>query len=703
MNFIKTLIFVLIIVNITSINGKNIEIYNHIKIENQTNSKAVSLASKSLELDFGRKFGNSVSSKNQISILLKINTNWKEFDRYEIDVQKNKITFTGSDELGLIHGIYSFSEDILGIDPYIYFTDILPETEEFIEVPIGIIKSKPYTFKHRIFFINDEDLINGFQMEKIEYGFNLEFMGKLYETMLRLKMTGVIPSTLVFADEVHLELASDMGLYIAQHHAEPLGSVPLYWPKNIPYSWSTHKEYFVKFWRDAIERQKGKNVIWTLNFRGLLDRAFWDDDPSMSHKSSAEEKAKIVNEVIQTQYDLLVEVTKNKNPNIAGYLWGELGGLYRKGLIKYPKNTILLHSDSGYGVFNKKTWELVKNSKLKLGIYQHVSYHNRKTHLRINTIHPNTLHREMSKVIENNMTEMIVLNVGNFKEKIFGVQQIVNYSNNFELFKKYPTGDYYFNWYAKNKLNSENKNIIDTYKDFFTNQVDLIGNKERKPGDEFFFFYVERLLNMSYKKVLDKKFFNKQMLRGKTEKLNQLKGFASQMDYLLTDFYSIYANAEKKWEVSMQRAFLGKKSLGGSQLDFYNSDIVYATQKMYHLTGMSADFTKALNFYIKEDYHQAQLSAYAALEHSKKALQIEKDIETNGTGKFNEWYRNDETALTWRIEEALSHFLDHIKDLKYFNLPYKNRNSKTKGIQYKYEPFFKSKYQEELIYMQDAK
>ncbi|WP_366184055.1 glycosyl hydrolase 115 family protein [Flavobacterium ovatum] len=697
----NTIAFLTILLWANGIMAKNIEIYNNISVQDNSNSKAVSYATKALQSDFNLKFGTTKSYKKLINIELNINKDMVGFDKYQIEILENKIIFNGSDELGLIHAIYTFSEDYLGIDPYVYFTDLVPEIANSIQIKTGKISSKPYTFKHRVFFVNDEDLIVGFQMEKLQYGFNLEFMEKFYETMLRLKMTGVIPSTLILSDEPHLKLASDMGLYIAQHHAEPVGSIPLFWPKGIPYSWSTQKEHFVKFWRDAIERQKGKNVIWTLNFRGLLDRAFWDDDPSMSNKSSINDKAKIVNEVIQTQYDLIREITGNQEPLVCGYLWGELGGMFRQGLIKYPKNTMILFADQGYGTFPDGTWEAADACTLMKGVYQHVSYHNRRTHLRINTIHPNVLHREMAKAVSHNLTDMIVLNVGNFKEKIFGVQQMVNYMNDFDSYKNQATGDYYFDWYAKKMYNTNSASISQTYKDFFSNQFDL-GDPERKPGDEWYFYYVERLLNMAYQKEMDDKFFDKEFPGDGKKEYLKLKDFKSKMNFAMEAYAKLYDSATDKWAVSVQRTLDAKGELTGSKLNFYTIDMALPTEKMYNLTAMAADFSKSLNYYANKDYHQSQLAAYAALEHAKKAVEIEKRIEQNGSGKFKDWYRWDETALTYRIVEVLENYISHVKDLKFFNLEYMNRNSKTPGIQYKYQPFFESEYQKELIFMQDA-
>ncbi|UZO79648.1 glycosyl hydrolase 115 family protein [Aquimarina sp. ERC-38] len=682
--------------------SKNMVVHNNVVMHQESPSDAVQYAIKALRQDLHRKFGTSISDKPKVDFYFKIDTTLHKFDTYKIEFKKQSIHFTGSDELGLVHAIYTFSEEYLGIDPFIYFTDLMPTIEESITIKIGVITSKPYTFKHRAFFVNDEDLITGFRMEKQEYGFNMEFMEKFYETMLRLKLTGTIPSTLVFSDEAHLKLASDMGLYICQNAGEVVGSVPLFWPKNIPYSWSTHKEYFIEFWTKAIERQAGKNVIWNLGFRGLLDHAFWDDDPNISDDSPDTDKARVINEAIATQYELVKKITGNPNPLVSGYLWGHVGGLYRKGLIKFPENTILLFADTGYGVFPDRTFEIAKKGTTKKGIYQHVSYHNRKSHLRINTIHPNVLHREISKAIDHNMTEMGVLNMSNMKEKIFGIHQVVNYFTDFKKYKNYPSGNYYFDWYVDQKYQSKSTNLKQSYKDFFSNQFDL-GDPERKPGDEWYSYYVEMMLNMVHQRKVNTRFFKSEFPGNRKSEFIQLKGFEAKINLALKEYYALYQSAEQLWEVSVQRSLESAGELSGNRRNFYFSDLVYPTQKLWHLTGMAADLTLALQYYVIEDYHQAQLATYAAHQHAKKALLIEQQIEENASGKFEGWYRWDDNAMTWRIEKHIATFLQHTKDMKFFNLPYKYRNSKTRGSQYKYQPWFESEYQKELIYLENAK
>lgn len=683
---------------VSMLKGETLHLHGTIQVDDQSDSKAVDYALKALSQDFQRKLGMPQTGVEPLGLSFRIDSNWNEFDQHRIEVGKDGIDFIGSDEIGLIHGIYAFSEDILGIDPCIYFTGIVPALEKKMELEIGTIKSSPYTFTHRAMFVNDEDLIIGFQMEKQSYGMNMEFMEKLFETMLRLRMTGVIPSTLVLADEPHLKLASDMGLYIAQHHAEPLGSVPLYWPKNIPYSWSTHKEHFIDFWSDAIKRQKGKNVIWTLNFRGLLDRAFWDDDPSMSHKSSREEKAKIVNEVIQEQYRLLQEITGDEKPLVCGYLWGELSGLYESGLLEYPEGTMLLFADNGAGEINESRWNLAEKCSLKKGIYQHVSYHNRRTHMRINSIHPDMFQEQMAKAVEVGATDMIVLNVGNFKEKIFGIRQVVNYMTQFDEYAKHKNGDWFFDWYASHQLGTTEASVANSYRSFFQSQF-VLHDRVKKPGDEYFFFYVERLLNMAYVGEKAPRLIADILGNEAKRKLANSTPVEELTKDVLSVMLPLLEDSESMWDVSLERTYDNRRFLSGNASDFYMADLAYPTLKMKHLTGMAKDFSESVQLYQEKDYYGAQLAAHQALLHVREALEAERLIERSAWARFEGWYDHDETARTWHIEELLEHFIDHLKDLKYFNYEYHSRNPKTPGLDYKYQPEFDSEYGKELNWM----
>lgn len=277
-----------------------------------------------------------------------------------------------------------------------------------------------------------------------------------------------------------------------------------------------------------------------------------------------------------------------------------------------------------------------------------------------------------------------MLNVGNFKEKIFGIRQMVNYMNHFEDFAAQQDGEYYFDWYAQHQFGTTAPAVGETYRAFLDNQFQFT-DPERKPGDEYYFYYVERLLNLAY---------NRETTAADFKKSFQVS--------TLAEFQTRFRSAEPKWQVSLERAYDTRRFLSGNALDFYNADLVFPTLKMMHLTAMASEFSDAVELYLDKEYQKSRLAAYQALRHAREALAAEKQIESAGWGRFADWYEHDETARTWHIETLLEHFIDQLEDLTYFNLNYHSRNPKTPGLDYKYQPGFESVYREELIYMNNA-
>jgi len=701
------LCFILLLVSLFKVEASDIYLYNNLKIDNQTSSKAVSYAIEAIQKDFNRKFGHTVLIKYRdkpITLTFRIKSDLNRFDQFTTTITPQHIQFEGTDEIGLIHCIYNFSAHILGIDPCIYFTGLMPDLKTEIKVKTGSVASSPYSIKYRGFFLNDEDLLTGFKMEKLAYGFNLDFMQKVFETILRLQMNGVIPSTLVLSDEPHLVLASDMGLYIMQHHAEPVGSVPLFWPKDKTYSWSTNKQAFVDFWTTAIKRQKAKHVIWTIGFRGLLDRSFWSDDPTITEDSSPEEKAKIINDVIATQYNLIKKITDTEQPLVSAVLRAETISLFEKNLLKFPDGTMVLFCDNGNAKISSGLIDKVKGSPYPIGTYLHVSYHNRNASMRINTTDPSDLFRQMKEVFDNKMDCMCVLNVGNMKEKVFGMQQMALYLTHYDKYK-HVDGETYYRWYVKHKFGVDSPAIIEAYKGFIKNQFTIDGQR-LKMGDEFYSCFVETALHMLFTRKQDSRVVKTYLPTILAKKVACLgdnpEGVTQELKMTMTFYSSFMDSIADQWETSMQRAYDAQGELLGNKLDFYKIDVMYPTEKMYHLTSMVAKLSKAVLHYMDQDFHAAQGACYAALEQAKAASTCEEKIEKNHVGEFNYWYRFDQNARTEANLDFIEHFLNNIKDMKYMSLAYKYRNSKTPDLQYKFQPWFKSKYKDELFYMNNA-
>ena len=164
------------------------------------------------------------------------------------------VLLAGADVRGTIYAIYQFSEEYLGVDPLYYWTDHEPVRRTQIELPASLSKQFPApVFEYRGLFINDEDLLTGWAPgeAKDHTGISLEVWSKIFETILRLKGNMVAPGTWIFPDEPQIKLAGKRGLILTQHHAIPLGLNVARWPKDVPYSYTSHPEIRERAWKDA--------------------------------------------------------------------------------------------------------------------------------------------------------------------------------------------------------------------------------------------------------------------------------------------------------------------------------------------------------------------------------------------------------------------------------------------------------------------
>ena len=634
-----------------------------IAISDPTNNKAVAFAATALRADLRARLGferdsareavpattAAHSEENPRVIELCIRELDTTFDAHLVEVSAEKIVITGSDELGLIHGIYAFSEKWLGTDPCHWFTGILPELVDSVEIPYGRTESKPYTFRHRGWFFNDEDLLVGFQLEKPDHGFSMEVWQALFECALRMQCTCVIPGTNILSDEPQIKLASDMGLFIAQHHAEPLGSAPFFWPRGIPFSWSTNREQMIEWWRKAISRQAGRKVLWTINFRGLLDRPFWVDDPNLRKDAPLEVKAGIINEALATQYEMIRELRGEDRPQVYGYLWGEMLNLHNAGLLRFPEGTTIIHTDNGSACMPENMEALVAQTEHTAGVYQHISMFTGGQSVRVTSYAPKTYAREIKRALDAGMTEIFILNVGNLREKIFNLRQVMGYANDYPAMAEIcgPEGDGYFDWYARNVLHARSTLVAQVYRDLTEIPFRLHDDQpDTKFGDNIY----TNIVRYSLQRV-----YNREDKPADIYGLKGLNTFGEAMDW----FIDKLGRAAPKWELASTRAADLTRHLEGAALRFFQDEALAQIEKVTRLNNMSLHFCLSARHYLAGQGERACAAAYQALRHCEAALEVERRIST---GKFVGWSRNDLNCRTWKCHDFLKGWhtmLDH--------------------------------------------
>lgn len=656
-------------------------------IQDHSRRAAVAHAAHALRQDVRRKLGlerGGARAPVSAGITLRLAPDGGAFDAHVIDVHPDGITITGSDELGLIHGIYAFSARWLESDPCRYFTGVVPARADQIEIPCGTSASRPRTFRHRGFFFNDEDLLVGFHLEKPEHGFSMEVWHELLELALRMDCTCVIPGTNILPDEPQITLASDMGLYIAQHHAEPLGSAPFYWPRGIPFSWSTNRDDILAYWRKAIARQTGKKVLWTLNFRGLIDRPFWVDDPNMKPDAPLEIKAQIINEVLAAQYQLIRDVRGEDQPEAFGYLWGELYTLYNAGLLRFPEGTTIIHTDDGDACMRQNLEELVGRSTHATGVYQHISMFNGAQSMRVTSYAPRVYARELKRAVDLGMNRILILNVGNVREKIFNLRQVMGYASDYAAMTAIcgPDGDGYFGWYTRHVLGTEHHEVADAYRALTA--IPFAADDSRPDntvGDNLYPILVRFTLQRVYNR------------EDKPPDIWGLKRFTTLRE-ALSWFGERMDAAEPKWAIAAERAHDAVRHLHGNRRTFFENEALAQLDKSLHQTRMARAFCRSVMHYLDRRGYDAYLEAYQALRHVEAALAVEARIET---GEFTGWHRNDLNCRTWKCKDFLTTWHAMLNDQRWMNLEGMAEGPQPCYAAYKYNPNFPTAYRPDLF------
>ena len=177
--------------------------------------KAVELACERLRRDMEKTLTDIVNNRNRI-ILCKKDL---KPEQYELEVTEQEITIYGADARSFIYALNYLSETYLGVLPFWFWNDQKMEVKSYVEIPCGTYHSEADRIRYRGWFINDEVLISHWTA-----GVSKDYPWEMvFEALLRCGGNLVIPGT-DKNSRIYAPIASDMGLMITHHHAEPLGA-----------------------------------------------------------------------------------------------------------------------------------------------------------------------------------------------------------------------------------------------------------------------------------------------------------------------------------------------------------------------------------------------------------------------------------------------------------------------------------------------
>ncbi len=402
----------------------------------------VMLAAEDLAGDISRLCTQCVftDSEQKADIVIVTDRSAVEQDEgFSVKIMSDKVYLTGHDDLGTMWAIYTFAEKELKIPPTYLFDGSFPPAKACIEIASSEYWDYPKT-KFRGWFINDEDLLAGYQSHgerDIDYRFYKKviapaLMEKIAKTALRNKINLIIPSTLVDICNKYernlVSIVASHGLYVSQHHIEPLGVSHFGMKKFLAengypaeISYVSNKEGMEATWRHYTKLwAQYPRVYYQLGLRGASDVPVWVSDKNVGQSDS--ERGALICDAIQAQYNIVHEYASAETHS-SMTVWMEGAALLDGGYLNIPEDTTLVFADIGASqMFGADFFNVRRDSVHDYGIYYHAGYWNVGPHLAEGVL-PQKMQYIYELARSKGDTHYSVLNVANIKEFVFSISE----------------------------------------------------------------------------------------------------------------------------------------------------------------------------------------------------------------------------------------------------------------------------------------
>ncbi len=414
-------------------------------------------------------------------------------EEFHIRVEDSRaMTIWASEELGFVYGLLYISRQCLGILPFWFWND-----QKFVkrrEIPVGFTEydsvRKPVAY--RGWFINDEVLLSHWEVKNSEeYPWEMAF-----EALLRCGGNTVIPGT-DRNSKKYGDLAGGMGLWITQHHAEPLGAEMFLraYPDKNP-SFKEYPQLFRGLWEEGIKRQMKHKVIWNLGFRGQGDAPFWENDPQYD---TPEKRGQLISSIMREQYELVCKYVSE--PVFATNLYGETMELYQQGFLELPENVIMIWADNGYGKMVSRRQGNHNPRVVALpgeglegqrhGVYYHVSFYDLQA-ANVLTMLPNSMEfvkKELRFGYERGIRTLWLVNCSNIKPHVYPLDFAAALWNDLDGEPERHLEQYIRQYYGDFQIEERKE----CFREYF--RVTLpYGDREDEHAGEQFYNYVTRVL-----------------------------------------------------------------------------------------------------------------------------------------------------------------------------------------------------------------
>ena len=573
--------------------------------------------------------------------------------------QPNKVVLlAGADMRGTIYAIYEFSEEFLGVDPLYYWTDHEPVRRALIELPAALDKHFPApVFKYRGFFINDEDLLTGWAPgeAKDHTGISLEVWNKIFETILRLKGNMVAPGTWIFPDEPQIKLAGKRGLILTQHHAIPLGLNVARWPKDVPYSYTSHPEILERAWKNAAAAYPpDQEVLWTVGLRGLSDVSYAAFDPSVRGNDKA--LGELITKAIADQ----IQIVRSLRPDakFITSLWQEGTRLVQQGYLKIPPEVGTVWADTGYGYLQDKG--LVTAGQ---GAYYHVAMMNGRANQLTEMVPVDRIDSELGRYLKAGATHYLLLNTSDIRPVSMTTKAVMDIAWKGLRHEAAEESDQFYRKWSSEEFGARAAaKVADVYKEYFATPAHLPGEEPAlEYGDNYYHTEARRFL-LEYMVGFPLYFLPGQAPTWVTPRVfsgpSENPRMPDRADALKGEIQRC-SEAQPRWDALWTKAVVAEQLVSSERRPFYRAHVLAMIAIGRESNQALLSVAEAVQDAEKGETARARTGVARALEALDEIFKAEQNAEY---GKWKGWYRGDWLTGIQRTRELVQIFAKQLED-----------------------------------------
>lgn len=333
---------------------------------------------------------------------------------------RKALVVAGSDRRGVAYALLQLSRQ-MGVSPWVWWADVPVKHHSEVWAQGTEVQGEP-SVRYRGIFLNDEDWgLRPWAAAKMDpqlgnIGPNTYL--RVFELLIRLRANtlwpamhpGTLPFNAVPANAIN---ADRWGIVMGSSHSEALlrNNVGEWNEKTDgPWNYQVNQLAMDAYWKKRLEANGQFENFYTVGLRGV-------HDTGLEATGTVQDKARLVERVMQSQRTLLAQQVRPKLDDIPQVIWlyKESLDLYRAGM-RVPNYVTLGWTDDNYGYIR----QLPTNAEAKRSggsaVYYHVSYWGfPHDYLWLCSTPPALMREELTKAFDHDARRLWILNVGDLK------------------------------------------------------------------------------------------------------------------------------------------------------------------------------------------------------------------------------------------------------------------------------------------------